>query len=205
MLARARWLASRGFTVLIPDLQAHGETPGGRKTFGWREAEDIASAYRYLKIQRGKAWVGGIGTSLGGASMLKAGADGIRFDALVLESVYADIRTAVRNRMELRLGTAGLVIEPLLTRQLPLWCGISGSDLNPSAWAKEIECDALVLVGGADELAKPWESEAIYANLMSKKKRILKLDGAGHVDLFAYDRSGYIEALSEFLQGSIPR
>jgi hypothetical protein len=105
--------------------------------------------------------------------------------------------------MELRLGKAGPVLEQLLTRQLPLWCGISGSDLNPSAWAKKVECDALVLVGGIDKLAMPWESEAIFANLKSKKKRILKLKGAGHVDLFAYDQARYSEVLLNFLQGSL--
>ena len=199
MLPRARWLLSQGYSVVIPDLQAHGETPGERKTFGWREAEDVAAAYRYLASQRGKTWIGGIGSSLGGASMLKAAASGTRFHALVLESVYADIRTAVRNRLELRMGEAGRHLEPLLTGQVPLWCGVSRNELQPAAWAKEVDCPALVLVGASDRLAKPWESEAIFANLRSTRKMMRKVEGAGHVDLFAYDLGLYAGVLKEFL------
>lgn len=200
MLPRARWLVSQGYSVLVPDLQAHGETPGKRKTFGWREAEDIAASYHYLKNQVGSTWIGGIGSSLGGASMLKASASGIKFDALILESVYADIQSAVRNRLELAFGKVGPFLEPMLTWQIPLWCGLSTSDLQPALWSREVRCDALVLAGEEDRRAKPWESEVIFANLGTTRKRLVKVKGAGHVDLFAYDQAKYSDTLFDFLQ-----
>ena len=38
MLPRARFLIHEGFSVLLIDLQAHGESSGKRITFGYREA-----------------------------------------------------------------------------------------------------------------------------------------------------------------------
>ena len=49
MLSRARFLNEHGYGVLLIDLQAHGETPGERITFGVRESEDVQAAVNYLR------------------------------------------------------------------------------------------------------------------------------------------------------------
>src|SRR4051812_38826143 len=38
MLGRLRFLHARGYAVLAPDFQAHGESPGAHITFGARES-----------------------------------------------------------------------------------------------------------------------------------------------------------------------
>src|SRR5262245_28796214 len=49
MLSRAKLLLGHGFSVLLIDLQAHGETPGGAITFGWRESGDVRAALGWLR------------------------------------------------------------------------------------------------------------------------------------------------------------
>ena len=49
MLSRARFLNEQGYGALLIDLQAHGETPGDRITFGARESEDVEAAIAYLR------------------------------------------------------------------------------------------------------------------------------------------------------------
>ena len=44
MLSRGRFLNKQGYGVLLIDLQAHGETPGNRITFGHRESDDVTAA-----------------------------------------------------------------------------------------------------------------------------------------------------------------
>jgi alpha-beta hydrolase superfamily lysophospholipase len=48
MLRRARLLRQEGFAVLVPDLQAHGESPGEQVTFGHLEAKDAQAQTRAL-------------------------------------------------------------------------------------------------------------------------------------------------------------
>ena len=43
MLPRARFLLEAGYSVLLIDLQAHGETTGEWITFGYRESRDVAA------------------------------------------------------------------------------------------------------------------------------------------------------------------
>ena len=49
MLSRARFLNENGYHVLLIDLQAHGETPGKRITFGARESENVKASVKFLR------------------------------------------------------------------------------------------------------------------------------------------------------------
>lgn len=203
LVPRAAWLNAMGYTVVLIDLNGHGETEGKRKTFGRTEAKDIENAYKYLKTKRNQSWIGGLGTSLGGAALLKARADGVPFDALILESVFSDIRTAAANRLEMRLGKMGRLLEPLLTLQIPLWLGISRDSIRPVEWAKSDWSPTLVLAGSRDERARPSESEALYGNIPVPAKRLEVFAGAAHQDLFAFDSAGYVERVNGFLDSGL--
>jgi hypothetical protein len=49
MLGRARFLHRAGYTVLLVDLPAHGESAGDRITFGVRESDGARAALDYLR------------------------------------------------------------------------------------------------------------------------------------------------------------
>jgi uncharacterized protein len=93
MVRRARLLNAAGFSVLLFDFQAHGESTGARITFGHLEAEDASSAVAFVRARLPDERIGAIGTSLGGAAAL-LGPHPISVNALVLESVYSDIAPA---------------------------------------------------------------------------------------------------------------
>ena len=71
-----RWaamLARNGFNVLAADQRdfkaehaAGYGYPGPRQTFGWKEAEDVLAAGRFLAAQPGVSSIGVVGYSLGG-------------------------------------------------------------------------------------------------------------------------------------------
>ena len=100
MVARARALNEHGFSVLLFDFQASGESPGHRITFGKLEGLDAAAAVSFVRDRLPNERVGVIGTSLGGAAAL-LGPKPLAVDALVLESVYPDIDAALSNRLRL--------------------------------------------------------------------------------------------------------
>ncbi len=72
MLSRARFLNEQGYSALLIDLQAHGETPGDRITFGARESEDVKAAAAYLRNMFPGERLGAIGVSLGAAAIVLA-------------------------------------------------------------------------------------------------------------------------------------
>ena len=77
-----RWaavLARNGFNVLAADQRdfkaEHGAGygyPGPRQTFGWKEAEDVLAAGRFLAAQPGVSSIGLVGYSLGGQDTVLA-------------------------------------------------------------------------------------------------------------------------------------
>lgn len=73
MLGRARFLQSEGYSVLLVDLPAHGESLGERITFGAREAAGVTSALAFLRNELPDERVGVIGVSLGAAPQEKTG------------------------------------------------------------------------------------------------------------------------------------
>ncbi|MDQ3585045.1 MAG: alpha/beta fold hydrolase [Acidobacteriota bacterium] len=147
MLGRARFLHRAGYTVLLFDFQAHGETPGERITFGYRESHDARAAVAFLRANAPGERVGIIGVSMGGAAMLLA-TPLIAADAVVLEMVYPTIKEAIANRLTMRLGSWSSALTPLLSAQLRL--GVDAEELRPinkvwmlprlnsSSWARTI-------------------------------------------------------------------
>ncbi len=72
MVSRAQLLIRHGFSVLLIDLQAEGETPGEAITLGHRESRDVVAARDWIRSQAPGRRIGVIGESMGGASVLLA-------------------------------------------------------------------------------------------------------------------------------------
>jgi uncharacterized protein len=196
MLERARLLKRAGYSVLLVDLPAHGESGGDRITFGWREAAGVRSALDWLQRVLPAERVGVIGVSLGAAALVYSGA---RADAAVLESMYPSIEEAVADRLQSRLGAAvGRLAAPLLLWQLPLRLDIDARLLRPVDHIGALNMPLLIASGTAD-LHTHWaETERIYAAARAPKT-LLPVQGAAHVDLQAYDPAAYAGAVLPFL------
>lgn len=197
MASRARLLAEQGFSVLLIDLQAHGETPGSAVTFGLRESADAHSAYLWLRRLQPPRRVGVIGCSLGGASVL-LGPQPSGFDAVVLEAVYPRVARAVENRIRIRLGPLAPVLAPLLLAQLPLRLQIAAGDLEPIRNISKLGSPVLVVAGSDDQHTTLAESRQLFA-AAAEPKQLWVVPGAKHQDFLAFDPRAYAAHVVGFL------
>src|SRR5215467_12157104 len=117
MLDRARLLHRAGFAVLLFDFQAHGESTGDAITFGYLESKDARAAVDFVRLKYPNGPIGVIGVSMGGAAALLASPK-LDIDAVVLEEVYPDIKSAIADRFQMALGGWGRTLTPLLTLQM---------------------------------------------------------------------------------------
>ncbi len=90
MVDRARFLSRAGYSVLLIDFQATGETKGDHITFGWKESRDVLAAVNFIRQIDPTARVAIVGSSLGGVAALLA-TPPLKVDALILEEVYPTI------------------------------------------------------------------------------------------------------------------
>jgi fermentation-respiration switch protein FrsA (DUF1100 family) len=197
MLGRARVLLAHGYSVLMIDLQAHGDTPGDAITLGWRESADVSTALAWVRAEAPGRKLGVIGTSLGGASvLLKRNPAG--FDAVVLEAVYPSISRAIENRIRLRLGVLAPVLTPLLLAQIPLRLHVSPSDLEPIRHVGELHAPLMVVAGSKDEHTTLPESLELFETAKGPK-RLWVVSGASHQDFQRFDPPAYEKNVVGFL------
>src|SRR5437667_3543133 len=83
MVDRARFLRRAGYSILLIDFQATGETKGDHITFGWKESRDVLAATDFVGDVEPTGQVAIIGSSLGGVAALLA-TPPLKVDALVL-------------------------------------------------------------------------------------------------------------------------
>lgn len=198
MLSRAKLLVRRGFSVLLIDLQAHGETPGDAITFGWHESADVPAVLRWLKQEAPARRIGVIGWSLGGAAVL-LGPQPCGFDAVVLEAVYPRFGRSVENRIRIRLGPLASVLTPLLVEQLGPRLHISPRDLAPIRFIPRLGSPVLVVAGSRDEHTTLTETQELF-DAAVQPKQLWILDEAQHQDFLKFDPAGYESQVVGFLR-----
>jgi fermentation-respiration switch protein FrsA (DUF1100 family) len=202
MVERARILHASGFSVLLFDFQAHGESLGKCITFGYLEALDAEAAVAFVKQRSPGERIGTIGTSLGGAAML-LGPTPLPVDALVLESVYPDIGSATANRIRAVAGVhvgslVGVPLARLFELAMSPILGVASAKLRPIDHIADVAAPILIASGTHDNRTRPEDTMALFSRT-HEPKSIWLVDGAGHVDLQKYAPEGYRGHVLAFL------
>jgi dipeptidyl aminopeptidase/acylaminoacyl peptidase len=197
MVDRARFLRRAGYSVLLIDFQATGETTGDHITFGWKESRDVLAATNFARQIDPTAPIAIIGSSLGGVAALLA-TPPLKVDALVLEEVYPTIEIATRNRMENYLGAFGQFLTPVLLNQLQWRLGVSASQLRPVDHIANVECRMLIISGEKDRNTRPSDTRMLVERARSLQD-VWFVPKAGHVDLYRAAREQYETRVLAFL------
>ncbi|MES2323084.1 MAG: alpha/beta hydrolase [Pseudomonadota bacterium] len=195
MQERALFLNRLGYSVLLIDLAAHGESTGKRITFGAREADGVRAALAYLRRNLRGERIGVIGSSLGGAALLLSKPV---VDAVVLEAVYPTIEDAVANRLRMRGGAPAALLAPLLLHQLPLRTGVSLAALRPADAIAHLASPVLVAGGSSDLHTGADETRRLFAAARGPKELWI-VKGAAHVDFHAFAKAEYEQKVGAFL------
>ena len=200
MLGRAGFLHRAGFTVLAPDFQAHGESPGRHITFGALESLDAEAALAFLRARAPGERVGIIGVSMGGAATL-VGSRPLAVDALVLESVYPTFHDAVADRLRSWLGPFGFLgtaVAPALIQLVAPKIGVDPGRLRPIDVIGNVSEPLLLIAGTDDHYTRLTESRALFARAASPKD-LWEVSGAGHEDMHEYAPVEYERRVGDFL------
>ncbi len=196
MLSRARFLNNLGYSVLLIDLYAHGETAGKRITFGLRESESIEAAVTFLRKTFPNEPIGAIGVSLGAAAIVLA-KQRLNLDAIILESLHPTIEEAVENRLKLHFGEHGVVLLPLLLSQLSFYLDTSTNALSPINHINDIDSPLLLISGTSDAHTTLPETERLFAAARAPKDLWI-ISGAGHFNMHTYAGREYEQRIADF-------
>jgi len=201
LINRAEFLRNAGYSVLLFDFQAHGESLGKHITFGYLESRDATAAVNFIHEKLPGEQVGVIGISMGAAAALLANPP-LPVNALVLESSYPTIYQATEDRLVLRFGWLGELATPLLTCQLKPRLGIGLDDLRPLEKAKAIAIPKFFISGTTDHDTTINEAKSLF-EAAAAPKQSWWIDGAAHVDMHAFAKAEYETRVLNFLNANL--
>ena len=184
-------LARRGMRLITFDFRAHGESEGDRITFGHAEREDVS---RVLSLAREEgvpvAWVG---FSMGAAAYLLSG---VEADAAVLDSPYAELDRAQRNRFG-PLFQWGLPV----TRALLAWrLGVSPGDVRPVDRVPSLTRPTKIVFAERDHWVPP-DAQARFRARRCARCEFVLLRGAEHG---GHLTPAWAEDVAAWLDGALP-
>ena len=205
-----------GYNVLLVDQAGNGNSAGFRTTVGYREADDVAAAFHWLKDSTSKSsgsplfWRGAggevargrvilYGISMGAVAILRAEAElGVRPTANILECPYGNMRQTAYNRFE-SMHVPGFPMADLLV----FWGGVQNGfwafGLNAEHYATQIRTPTLLLWGSADPRVTRAETNAIFAHLAGPKARH-DFPGVGHEPYWKRYSTDWEQQVREFLR-----
>lgn len=200
-IKHAELYLNQGFNVVLLDLASHGESEGNRIGLGYLEAQDLPHIFACLRGMKSGLW-GIHGISMGGAAALFGFAH-IRPDFLVLETVFARMRSAIKNRLVERLGKWSLFLQRPLYLQIRLWLGRTVDELEPIAYAGKVSCPCLVLGGESDVRTPVAETYELYQALAGPAVCEI-IASAQHDHLMEQMPDLYASKLCAFLSQHVP-
>ncbi len=200
MLNRARFLSAAGYSIVMIDFQAHGESSGKQITVGHLEQRDVTATIKFARDQHPEEPVAVIGVSLGGVSALLASP--LDVDAMILESVFPTIDAAIHNRVQARLGFLSMVPAEILLLQLEPRLGFAAGQLCPIDHVSTVDCPLFLISGSKDQHTTVKETRRMY-EFAREPKQLWLVEGAGHVDLHAFKQNEYERHILKFLAQSM--
>jgi uncharacterized protein len=197
MVDRARFLYRSGYSSLLCDSRAHGESGGDAITFGHLESEDARVEVALARSFAPSEPAAVIGVSLGGAAALLAEPP-LDVNAMILESVYPSIDRAIANRMHNAVGAASPLFTPLMMAMIRPRLGFGANELRPIDRVGRLKTPKFFMFGTADRDTTLGESMEMF-NAAAEPKQMWAVEGAAHVDLHSCSGGEYERRVLEFL------
>jgi alpha-beta hydrolase superfamily lysophospholipase len=198
----AQQLAWSGFTCILADSRAHGESDGTYATFGYKEAPDVKSVWDKVKKNYPLAnpELSVVGYSMGGAIALKALDDVPDIKRVVTMSTFDRLERVMRDQAQPIFSSLTKPMVLGVCASAKLRTGMNPARISPADCASRHAVPMLVIHGADDTFVSPAASEALAAAAKGPCERVL-VPGKTHWSLF-YDRDAPLQArIARFLAG----
>ncbi len=202
VLGHAEILLRHGYSVVMMDSRAHGESGGAMATYGWEERWDTVAVVNDLYASETVKHLGALGVSMGAAIALQSAAVEPRIDAVVAESPFSSLR-------EVSYDYAGLHFSPLLGETLFRPASITAmaafakvgtfnpDDVSPEKAVAARPFAVLLICGTRDHTIPCRHAERIYAAARGHKE-LWVVKGAQHAAALGTAPAEYEERIIRF-------
>jgi fermentation-respiration switch protein FrsA (DUF1100 family) len=202
-LRLGRDLVSRGFSTLLFDLRARGESGGERSSAGDREQWDVLGAIDFVEARDIPAErIGLLGFSLGAGVAILVAAQEPRIPAVVSDCGFLD------NIVDPKQMFIGPVALPMWISHIVAFAGrvlfrADFSNVRPAQVVEDIEQPIFFIHGEDDPVIPAEETKELHALSDNQEDRIWIVPDAEHVDVYRKHSKVYVDRVSRFFHRHI--
>lgn len=181
MLDHAHYLYAAGYSVLLVDFRASGESEGTYSTLGYQEWQDLVGAASYLRTRPGidPERIGLLGVSMGASAALQLGEQGRQFKAIVADSAFATAETMV-GRFDRWFKLPAWPFSTLVPWAIHHYVGVVPSAVAPLKAVARIAPTAVFIIHGALDIGIPVEDAQSLFDAAQDPKTLWIVEGASH-------------------------
>ena len=203
VLGAAEILLRHGYSVVMMDSRAHGQSGGDMATYGWKERYDTVAITNALYAREKVSHLYALGVSMGAAIALQSAAVEPRIEGVIAEDPFADLR-------EVSYDYAGLHWSPWLGKTFFRPASIAGmialakaggfapDDVSPEKAVAARPFAVLLICGTTDRVIPCRHAESIYRAALGPKE-LWVVPGAQHASALGRDPAGYEQHVIGFL------
>jgi hypothetical protein len=206
----ARMFLDHGYTVLVPDSRANGESGGDLATYGLLESDDVHQWVSWLFENTHPRRIFGLGESLGGAVLIQSLRVEPRFGAIVAESSFSSFERIAQDRIAERLPFSSTIGRMLAAP--PVWAGflyarprygMNFYRASPQAALAQSTTPVLLIQDLNDRLT-PLAHAEILAASNRRYTTLWLVPGAGHTGAFGTAPREFESRVLSFYQNLPP-
>ena len=204
---RAYELYQRGFSVLLFDFRASGESGGTFNTGGVFETRDLHAAIDLAASdpELAGAPVVILGDSMGASVSLVVAAERDDVEAVFSDAAFASTASAIASGFRSFTGLPATPFKHSVIRLARLLSRAGNHNLSAIEAISGIAPRAVLIAqGGQDNLVSPLDAEALYARA-GEPKDLWIVPEAGHVVGAYVDRVTYIDRAAEFFRRAVDK
>jgi alpha-beta hydrolase superfamily lysophospholipase len=199
VVGRAAVLAAAGYRCVAFDHRAHGLSGGRRASFGYHEGRDVAAVAELIRGRWPDKPCAAVGLSMGAAALCYSARFVPPWRAVVLESLYADIRTAFANRIGTVYPEWLRPLVPGVIRTTERRLGLRWEQLVPLDAIGELGAIPVLLTTGDIDLFAEPDDTLRLAERCSGPHEVWLVPGAAHKTLFQTAGAEYARRVVGFL------
>lgn len=192
-------LSRRGYSVLLFDFRAHGESGGRRTSLGLHEQKDIAAAHDFVRARAeiDPKRIGIYGFSMGASAAILAAARSQVFSAIVADSPFTSLRD------QARLAITGFYRLPsfpflhLAVAGYEIYFQTDVDTVAPARVIHEVSAPVFIIAADGDQLV-PAESGRKLYSAAREPKELWIIPGAEHGASLASAGSRYEKRVGAF-------
>lgn len=208
MTGQAALLLRHGYSVVMMDARAHGESGGPMATYGRLERWDTRAVVDALVATDEPRNIFALGSSMGAAVALQSAGVEPRITAVVAESSFSDLR-------EVTYDYAGLHWSPLLGKTFfrpGVWTvistaqkegGFSVDEVSPEQAVRSRSFPVLLICDGSDKIIPCRHTRRIF-NAAAGPKEFWEVPGAIHASALGAEPAEYERRVITFLDRLSP-